>query len=508
MPSNMRSLQLADFTGGLNLRANPLQLKLSESPDLMNVDVDVRGGIRRRGGVGTYSSTALSGAPGSLMNHAQISPVKNELLARVGANIVKVPATGSATTLFTFPTDAAVSSGSLIGNTYFQNGTDAPRRYNGDAVTTLTAASSSTWNNDLEVPTNGVMPIAKLVVGASDGPAGYMFVANTTEDTKRFASRVRWSHSVSAAQTHGPEDWRDCDYIDIEPDADGDEIVALLPYRDFILVFKRNSVWGLYGNPPDSVYAQLIADNIGTVSPDAVVATEVGVFFFSWPEGLFLFDGERVTWLFEPLMPLIETGAINAAAYSKISVGYHNRRVFVSVPYGDATSNNRTYVLDTSTGEGGAWVVYDYGLRSQFTWQRTNAQTLHLATVLGSNHVIVVNADEDVDDFGGETTEVIDAWYQTSWIGSKDGGHLKWRRPEYIVAGTAEGVVDVNVFHDFEGSATRSHTIVLDAGTTIQRGDLLGKARLVSLRFSADTLGQRWQVNGVTLKYMPGGMKF
>ena len=34
----------ADFTGGLNLRADQFNLGVSESPTLLNVDVDPRGG--------------------------------------------------------------------------------------------------------------------------------------------------------------------------------------------------------------------------------------------------------------------------------------------------------------------------------------------------------------------------------------------------------------------------------------------------------------------------------
>jgi hypothetical protein len=42
---------LEAFTGGLNLRSDQFNLAENESPDLLNVLVDPRGGIRQRDGV-------------------------------------------------------------------------------------------------------------------------------------------------------------------------------------------------------------------------------------------------------------------------------------------------------------------------------------------------------------------------------------------------------------------------------------------------------------------------
>jgi hypothetical protein len=47
-----------DFTGGLNLRADQFQLKRNESPDMLNVEVDPRGGLFTRGGIREINSTA------------------------------------------------------------------------------------------------------------------------------------------------------------------------------------------------------------------------------------------------------------------------------------------------------------------------------------------------------------------------------------------------------------------------------------------------------------------
>ena len=51
-----------DFTGGLNLRADQFQLARNESPDMLNVEIDPRGGLFTRGAMREINTTAISGS--------------------------------------------------------------------------------------------------------------------------------------------------------------------------------------------------------------------------------------------------------------------------------------------------------------------------------------------------------------------------------------------------------------------------------------------------------------
>ena len=53
-----------DFTGGLNLRADQFQLAKNESPDMLNVEIDPRGGVFSRGGMHRLNTTAVNGTWG------------------------------------------------------------------------------------------------------------------------------------------------------------------------------------------------------------------------------------------------------------------------------------------------------------------------------------------------------------------------------------------------------------------------------------------------------------
>ena len=59
MASTWKLEALESFTGGLNLRTDQFNLAENESPDLLNVLVDPRGGIRQRDGVDRRNTTAL-----------------------------------------------------------------------------------------------------------------------------------------------------------------------------------------------------------------------------------------------------------------------------------------------------------------------------------------------------------------------------------------------------------------------------------------------------------------
>ena len=79
-----RYQEQADFTGGLNVRADQFNLGENESPDLLNVDVDPRGGVSRRNGVTAINTTALTGHIRSLFAHSSAS--HNQILAAVTAS--------------------------------------------------------------------------------------------------------------------------------------------------------------------------------------------------------------------------------------------------------------------------------------------------------------------------------------------------------------------------------------------------------------------------------------
>ena len=63
--------ELAAFTGGLNLRADQFNLDVGESPALLNVTVDPRGGVERRDSIDAVNATALPNSIIALSSHSE-----------------------------------------------------------------------------------------------------------------------------------------------------------------------------------------------------------------------------------------------------------------------------------------------------------------------------------------------------------------------------------------------------------------------------------------------------
>ena len=60
MATRLQKLTLSDFTGGLNIRQNSFQVADTETPEMLNVTVDARGGIVTRGGFRRWNSADLT----------------------------------------------------------------------------------------------------------------------------------------------------------------------------------------------------------------------------------------------------------------------------------------------------------------------------------------------------------------------------------------------------------------------------------------------------------------
>ncbi len=59
--------QVVDFTGGLNFRADQFQLAANESPSMLNVEIDPRGGVFSRAGYQIKHSSPIV-TPGTTWN--------------------------------------------------------------------------------------------------------------------------------------------------------------------------------------------------------------------------------------------------------------------------------------------------------------------------------------------------------------------------------------------------------------------------------------------------------
>lgn len=521
-----------DFTGGLNYRADAFQMDDHESPDMMNMDLDPRGGFSLRGGVAPLNSTVLSLAPTTLMPFATTGGVQqilvknsasttNQLAYSTGGNFTNVTPDALATV-------GKFRSAAFKDNLYVQRNAENPVvKWTGAAATVL----GTTFNDNFAAPTGLNMPTAKCITAHG----GYVWVANTIEGGISFKNRVRWSHP------NQPADFRTNDFIDIDVGHDGDEITALMPFRDHLLVFKSSSCYAIRGFDFNSFAVTPLSQTSGAISQEAVVNTDFGIYFFSWPEGLMQYEGTSVTWVFERIWPAINDGRILGSAQAAITVGWLNRRVWVGVPWVTGTTNSRTFVLDPSLqwrrrygspkqrlAREGGWTAYDLPVGPMLEWQPPGAASTFLAAHATLGRVLKTSQTAPTDDFGSGATNIA-SYFVTRWFDAHNPAQIKrWKRPEIIMRGGVTATLTVDVWQDYDTSQIkRTIPLIIAApstttgvwgtgvwGTSTWGGDsseneeihhlsALGRSRAVRMRFTGPTPSVKWTVDSITFKYIP-----
>jgi hypothetical protein len=555
----IKTVAVNDFTGGLNYRADPFQLADNESPDLLNVNIDPRGGFSSRAGMRRYISQVdaiLAGQfnPRRLYswagNTSQLILSANTLLS---GKVYYTEGTTWADTLIpcSFSEGASMApwSNSNTSYLYFGCGHDEQgHKWNGTTATALTASGAAQWQDSYASPTGTHMPKANLIATHVDR----MWVANTNEDSNVYPDRVRFSHPGF------PESWRELDYIDVVGGGKG--ITALVSFGDQLLVFKKDAIYAILGYDEETFQVIPLTTTLGCVSSNAIAVSESGVFFFSWPDGLFVYNGEGFTDLFVPLRPLISSGELLQNLTGSIHVAWVDRKVHVSLPVGRspfalwrydsgivsypgspvpegnydddeikydgdirATLPQTTFVWDSTIREGGAWTQYQtadgYGLVGGANFTDADGRRIPVCAHPYRPYVLKINQEDFHTDLIHGSEQNYDSYYTTKWQDAGESSARKfWRRPEVVLRQfSEETTIDVDVYHDWDKSSVdRQFSIGLDAvavgggggswvepdlGSDMAKGNNLGLANSVQLKISGT--GKRWGVNGIFYKFNP-----
>ena len=433
-------ISLGDFRGGLNYRADQFDLSENESPDLLNVSVDPRGGVTMRDGVTTYNQDAESADIQGIWSYYTDSGTSKvlvnystEVAVFDGTNFDETPF-GSITTR----TDGTRVYGITINNkAYCVSGDQVSFYYNGSSGTDLTT--------DLD-GSPGNFPIAKYVTHWNN----FAWVGYTNESSTAYPTRIRFSNA------NLPEQWNSLDYIDIGKGEGADYITNIVGHDDRLVIFKSNSMYALFGFDADTFQLITVSENVGSVPQSSPVSTPYGVFFWHDRQGVYLYDGTNVVWLFEKLKPAIDDGRITFA--SEPQLAWANNKLYVTTDYYNADTNStsrRMFVYDPTIN---AWVLWDVDAAALHTHQPPNAApTLYGACVANTGRVISIddggpNADRYTYDGGYELTN-INSYFRTAWLKTKNPiVRKRWGQIRLITAAEQTGTLSVEVFHDYDTS--------------------------------------------------------
>ena len=511
---NLKVQFFNDFTGGLNNNEQRQNLALNETPDCQDVVFNNRGGFRTRRGYETVvNNSILDGAyiGGSFSAGTEVLWGIDDtggLWTYDGTTFTDVTTTN--------PVDSGVVVKSAVWDdklyfaSWLSSSTYYMRYWNGSAFTTLT----NTANNDYTAPTGGNAPLARLIANHS----GHMFWADTTESGTRYRSRLRFSHPLQ------PEDFAANDYFDIEPADQTDQITALVPFRNMMLVFKRKGVYGLYGYDRETFIVQRLSTQAG-VSCQEAVATNAGIaYWWSVDGNVYAFNGSGIVPVGDRIKGIVDEGIVVTGCLTN-RVDWVDNQLFVSLR---KTGGDRVmFVFDPSVGERGAWTRFSFAPTSMFWWQRSAAESKIMFTLPGFEYLFdMSNPDKEGDTYGG-VDYIIPAYYKMPWYSALDTGLGKrWSRPTITAASTSTGTMIVEVYHNFN-EAIIDRTLLLNIDGTesgqmywgdnwgtewnsggsdlvyeFERLPSLGRANAVQLRFRMTGNKGAWWIDSVAIPYL------
>jgi len=530
--SGLRQSSVSDFTGGLNLRTDAFQLGKNESPSLLNVDVDPRGGMTVRGGMTKFNTAAIGAiANGSAVAKNVVYWEGSTPRVVVGINNGIYYSSGSAFSSFAITTDApdgpsfASWTASSVNSLYVAIGSLESKKIVGTTVTALTDPTGS-YNEDFASPTTGEMPRAKFCAIY----ANMLWCANTTETATSMPNRLRFSHPLNI------ESWRALDFIDI-PDG-GDGITAMCVFNGSLIIFKKHSIWSITGDTAETFILTNLTNMIGAVNSLSVAVTESAIYFFSWSQGLYKFNGQTFEDIFGSIRPILQDKTVNELAQSAIRVTVLNGRIWVGLPRNNDTTITENYIYDESIGNG-AWTRYQTsdgrGVGSGCQFVSSSGQTFLFAAHASNAYVLKVDQLAVTQDDVGAGLSNFDSHYTTKWYDADNISAKKmWRRPDLIMKRVAvDSSTLIEVYHDWtEGLIKRTFTIeVVGIGDTLMwrtvgvepdaydgwneadwgaspdgsifvQGKNLGLSRSLQMVFRG-VEGKPWGLNSITYKFNP-----
>lgn len=323
---------VVDRFGGLNLYDDPQEVGASAAVAMLNGDLDQRGRLRSRDG----STGVTAASSNTQVSMGYYNGASAEFLVATEAGTL-VPynltagTTGATQSVLTNPSNTSYARFGDPSNQRLYVAAAGLFRWNGTAWTTVTTPLSS--------------PATQVAVTANDN----RLAVSDGIDTIFFSD-------AGAPETFGANN-----FVRLWP-GDGEQIRAMVRWRDYLFVFKQTKFAVFTGTSIDSsgnpVFNYRAVDTArGVYGAGQATAGNEGVYFCD-PTGIYLTSGDAPTYISRQVEPWLKAGTFGTLptiAMTSVSLNYRERRLYVT--YANGTSGV-TLVLDPALG---AWLVWQRG---------------------------------------------------------------------------------------------------------------------------------------------------
>lgn len=199
----------------------------------------------------------------------------------------------------------------------------------------------------------------------------YLVIANTTESSVAYPSRVRWS------DINTPDSFPALNYIDVEPN-DGDKIVSIVTFEDSVYVFKKRSIHrmlitGLDG--ADAFIIRPVSRNIGAWAKNSVkVIPNLGIAFLA-QNTLYILSDSGLTPIGEPIQTTLDS--VTRSMWSNAVAEVYPKQFEYWLAVSTTSDSKNRLVL-----------VYDYTQQSWTTYTGLDVNMLAQAETSSGDNVL------------------------------------------------------------------------------------------------------------------------
>jgi hypothetical protein len=237
----------------------------------------------------------------------------------------------------------------------------------GAGTSSTIVITSTNWTTNDELPTDHNLP-PSLAFGV-------------VWKNRWWARSATVTNRIHFTQLFQPQSWPALFYVDI-PFERGDEVTALVPLGDTLLVFGNTKIFVILGTTSlDFEVRPSIASEDGAFGFRSVAVLENGV-VHAGAAGIYIFDGASDKLLSHQLEPAWRDLVRNVAVseLSKIALVYHQatKELRVSVPRRYPSGTFGEWVLDlnqTRSGQKPAWAATDRTIGGYILWDGPETQS-------------------------------------------------------------------------------------------------------------------------------------
>lgn len=382
----------------MNLRDAPDVVDERQCIDALNVTFSDRGAVEQRDGFAEFTTAELTNRGASLEPYYESDGTK-QLLVGCGTRLEALNTSGgivaSATALSdSDPWDFVRISTPNTEAAYAGNGQDTLRHWNGAAWTAPTANVDGT--NARALPKAGFLCVQasdnRMVATGFETTTGGPNAATSSPSHVFFSEPGKFSDNVTGA---GNEDWKTANNVILSP-GDGEKIMAAVAWRELVFVFKETKFFVFYGN---SVGSDGVVDfnyrpvdaGVGLASSRALAVAPEGVYFMS-REGVYLTTGSeprRVSDLITPIWDgetniYFKSSTLNHGSITQAAMAWWDDRIYLAIPTGSATTNDRLLVYDSRYQW---WSLWDIPAAAMCRWRPSTQEELVFAYASGERHI-------------------------------------------------------------------------------------------------------------------------